>query len=414
LDNVTHTLAGLLLAEAGIAIGRERGRPLSGAARAALRVGSALANNLNDADFLYARRWAGKLGYLLHHRGHTHTLPAALALGVLVFALVLVGVRASRATLSARERWFLLQVCLVGPFVHIAMDFSNNYGVHPFWPFDSRWFYGDTLFIIEPWLWVLAVPPLCGLLESRVLRAALVLSLGFLLILGWFHPLVHWVTALLLCLGAFGCWRLSARLLPGKRLALAGAGWGLLLFVFGMGTHGVRVAAASLSSAEASARGVHEQIVDVVVTPTPANPLCGSALVVAMGAEQYVVRAASVSLAPWLITPEGCHVEPTGFTAGMRRSSLESSAKVQWEGEWLGSLAELRGLERDNCWVSAMLQFARVPFWQLRRGGVLVLGDIRYDRLPGEGFAEVHVPKRPGACPDGVPPWRAPRADLVE
>ena len=414
MDNVTHTLAGLLLAEAGIALARERGRPLSAAARGALRVGSALANNLNDADFLYARHWAGKLGYLLHHRGHTHTLPAACALGALVYALVSVGVRLSRATLSARERGFLLLACLLGPFLHIGMDFTNNYGVHPFWPFDSRWFYGDTLFIIEPWLWVFAVPPLCGLLESRILRAALVLSLGFLLILGWLHPLVHWVTALLLCLGAFGFWRLNARSSPLRRLTLAGAGWSLVLLLFALGTQGARAAAANLSGAEAAAGGFREKIVDVVVTPTPANPLCASALVVATRDEQYLVRAASVSLAPWLITPEGCHVEPIGFTAGMRRSPLASSKKVQWEGEWQRSLGELRGLERGNCWASAMLRFARLPFWELRRGGVLVLGDIRYDRLPGNGFAELHLRQRPGACPEAVPPWRPPRSDLLE
>jgi hypothetical protein len=45
---------------------------------------------------------------------------------------------------------------------------------------------------------------------------------------------------------------------------------------------------------------------------------------------------------------------------------------------------------------------------------VLVLGDLRYDRLPGEGFAEVHTRKEPDDCPKGVPLWRPPREDLLQ
>jgi hypothetical protein len=26
--------------------------------------------------------------------------------------------------------------------------------VHPFWPLDNRWYYGDLIFILEPWIWV--------------------------------------------------------------------------------------------------------------------------------------------------------------------------------------------------------------------------------------------------------------------
>jgi len=38
--------------------------------------------------------------------------------------------------------------------LHIAFDAFNNYGVHPFAPFEDRWFYGDAVFIIDPWLWL--------------------------------------------------------------------------------------------------------------------------------------------------------------------------------------------------------------------------------------------------------------------
>lgn len=413
MDNITHSLAGLLLAEAAIEFRRQRGEAYSASARSAIRVGSALANNLNDADFLYARHWAGKLGYLVNHRGHTHTLPVALLLGVLVFGLVWGAFRLLRGLPTTGERRALLAVCLLGPFVHIGMDFSNSYGVHPFWPFDVRWFYGDTLFIIEPWLWVFAVPPLCGLAESRPLKVLLVLILGFVLILCWFHPLVHWVTALFLALGSLGVWRLTGRLSPARRLSLAALGWLLVFALFLVGTRAAERQVTRVARVQAEARGLSERIVDVVITPTPGNPLCASALVVARAGEDYSVRAASVALAPWLLRATRCRVEPTGFTAGMRNAAFESSAAVHWEGEWQRPLSELWFLQRSNCWARAMLRFARVPFWQARPGGRLVLGDLRYDRLPGEGFAEVHTKMRPDACPEGVPHWQPPREDLL-
>ena len=74
MDNVTHSLAGLLLAEGVVQVQARRGRPLSGAARSAVYFTSLLSNNLPDLDFLYAPITHGQLGYLLHHRGMTHTL----------------------------------------------------------------------------------------------------------------------------------------------------------------------------------------------------------------------------------------------------------------------------------------------------------------------------------------------------
>src|SRR5262249_25094069 len=35
---------------------------------------------------------------------------------------------------------------------HPLLDFANNYGIRPFLPFSRAWAYGDTLFIIDPYL----------------------------------------------------------------------------------------------------------------------------------------------------------------------------------------------------------------------------------------------------------------------
>ena len=59
--------------------------------------------------------------------------------------------RAIRAA-GARRFWALVAASLAG---HLVLDSWNTYGVHPFWPVDSRWYYGDAIFIFEPWLWLL-------------------------------------------------------------------------------------------------------------------------------------------------------------------------------------------------------------------------------------------------------------------
>jgi inner membrane protein len=53
--------------------------------------------------------------------------------------------------IRARE---LLLLSYIGVTAHVLMDLLNNYGVRLLMPFDGRWFYGDVLFIIDPWLWL--------------------------------------------------------------------------------------------------------------------------------------------------------------------------------------------------------------------------------------------------------------------
>jgi inner membrane protein len=36
----------------------------------------------------------------------------------------------------------------------VGLDWLNTYGVRLLAPFDWRWFYGDAVFIVDPWIWV--------------------------------------------------------------------------------------------------------------------------------------------------------------------------------------------------------------------------------------------------------------------
>jgi inner membrane protein len=48
----------------------------------------------------------------------------------------------------------LLLLAYIGTLSHPALDWLNSYGIRLLEPFSSRWFAGDTLFIIDLWLWI--------------------------------------------------------------------------------------------------------------------------------------------------------------------------------------------------------------------------------------------------------------------
>ena len=79
MDNVTHTLAGLVLAEAAVRLrARTTGSEASPRFRAFAAVSSLIAANLPDFDLLYTGVGGDRLAYMLHHRGHTHTVVIAI------------------------------------------------------------------------------------------------------------------------------------------------------------------------------------------------------------------------------------------------------------------------------------------------------------------------------------------------
>lgn len=407
MDNATHALAGLLIAEAVIVFRSRDGRALSAGFLASSRWVSAIANNLGDLDSLYAKRLGGKLGYLLQHRGYTHTVPVALALG---FALWAGWLAMRRRALTRWDRLWLLALSLGGALFHIALDFFNNYGVHPFWPWFDGWLYGDCLFIIEPWLWVFAVPPLYASLASRWAKRALAAVLLAGIGLAWALRIAPWGVALLITLGALGAVRVCYQLPPSKRLAFAWGGWLLVLIAFWGGSLSGRT-----RTELELARQNSERLEEVVMTPAPGNPFCFSVITVSTRADEYVLRAGRLSVAPALLSAASCRVQPTGLTLGLAAPSLVSSANIVWEGEWRRSLSELRELASGHCLVRAFLRFARAPFWQPRGAERLLLGDFRFDRDPDYDFDEFDVAQSPEKlrCLRWVPPWLPPRESLL-
>ena len=49
----------------------------------------------------------------------------------------------------------ILLLAFLGVATHPLLDLLNTYGVRLLVPFSDRWLYGDTLFIADPWVWLM-------------------------------------------------------------------------------------------------------------------------------------------------------------------------------------------------------------------------------------------------------------------
>jgi inner membrane protein len=410
MDNVTHSLAGLLLAESAVRLRvRRTGEEPSSRFRIVAALSSMLAANLPDSDLLYTGVGRDRLAYLLHHRGYTHTVLIAVLGAALLWLLVMLLWRWRARAAPARDeaRW-LFGILLVSTLSHLFLDWTNSYGVHPFWPVDDRWRYGDSVFIVEPWFWVVAVPTLFLASTRRVARGLLALVLLLGLVLAW---RVHQVTtgaALALTAGAALSVAIARTLQPGPRAAAAVAGWVAVTLIMATGTAlGRATALRAVREADPTA-----EVLDVVVTPLPANPLCTTVITVERSGPTYRVATARVRG-----TASLGHVSRCGDRGGdgpmFRISPRRSTPTVQWDTEWSASHTELGALARESCPALAALRFMRVPAWRTVDDSTVILGDVRYGGASGSGFSDVRVPRRSVACPDAVPPWTPPRADLL-
>lgn len=141
MDNLTHSLAGGVLGQMGL-------KRKTGLAMPTLMIGA----NLPDID-----AWATIYGmeHLAMRRGLTHGPIALILLPILLWVVMLTYSRwRTNASRLPIHRGWLLALAYIGVLSHPALDWLNNYGIRLLEPFSSQWFYGDTLFIIDVWIWL--------------------------------------------------------------------------------------------------------------------------------------------------------------------------------------------------------------------------------------------------------------------
>lgn len=147
MDNLTHSLIGAALGQAGL-------KRKTGLAMPTLII----AANIPDID---AGCTVLGMVSLAMRRGVTHGPIAMLLLPLLLTGAMIAYDRrqARRGTRPAdrpplRPGW-LLALAYIGCLSHPLFDWMNSYGIRLLEPFSHRWFYGDALFIVDPWLLVM-------------------------------------------------------------------------------------------------------------------------------------------------------------------------------------------------------------------------------------------------------------------
>jgi len=157
MDNLTHTLTGLMMSRCGLGKTLPRGGPVL----------LMLAANAPDIDVLSL--FGGTVTNLAVHRGYTHALLSSPAMALLTLGLVC-GIGRIRPT------WQGFIASWLAVLSHLLLDWTNVYGIRLMLPFHSTWYHLDITDVVDPWIWLillaaLGAPALAGLVGSEIASA---------------------------------------------------------------------------------------------------------------------------------------------------------------------------------------------------------------------------------------------------
>ena len=319
MEPFAHTLAGACLAETGL----KRVTPLAASTLI-------IAANLADVDgacYLHSADLA--FGF---RRGLTHGVLAWIVLPVLLTAAMVAFDRFVRRPFdpdaSPARPVPLFWLSLAGVLSHPFLDWLNTYGIRLLMPFSDRWFYGDTLFIIDPWLWIILGGAV--MIASTVNRRGVLLwtALGTgttLLVVA--NPLVPawariaWIVSLAVLIGA----RL---LLPAAARPRAAASAMVVAAIYIGVMYGGSRAAERQVRALATERGW--RVDRVVAAPVPIHP--ARRVVIAETPTRYLLVSLDWTRGP---SPD---VEPTVVERGTPHPAIEAALSLptlQGTRRWL-------------------------------------------------------------------------------
>src|SRR5690554_788745 len=389
MDNLSHAMIGLAVGEVVHnllpALPNEEDQRLR---RRLLLTVSALAGNFPDLDLVLTPLLPAPLGYLLHHRGHTHTFLYAIPQAILLGGLIAFFWKRARSLMRRSASTFKAFLFLLGfGFVlHLGLDSFNSYGIHPFYPFQKDWYFGDAVFIVEPLFWIVTIVPLAMGWSARWRWGVYLFFTG---LLGYLSSLGYLSWLSLVFLGALG----SGLTFMRQSKAVASGLAIVLVYVRSL-------FAGSFAAKERLAAAINQGLdnygfQDASLSSYPANPGCWmfTALAVDRENSRYRIEKGTLSLFPQL------------FSAGQCPRALQVSRS---------NIYPLDGLQQNyerNCWFEAWMRFARMPATQ---------GQTAWDERfqdsdePELNFTYVDLDAFSGReCPQSVPAWGAPRLDIL-
>jgi inner membrane protein len=183
MDNLTHSLTGLMLSRAGL----NRFYP-----RADLLL--IIAANSPDSDIVTIVR--GPLYYFEHHRGITHSIAAMPVMALLSVLIVCAIYRTMRGWVAA---W---GIAIIGVASHLLLDWTNVYGIRLFLPFSARWLHLDLINLFDLIIWAVLLLGWLGPLMARLVtseigakagtgRGMAIFALSFFLVYDCGRALTH-------------------------------------------------------------------------------------------------------------------------------------------------------------------------------------------------------------------------------
>ena len=385
MDPFTHTLVGLTAAKAGL----DRLSPLATTV-------CMLAANSPDSDVVVGfvtDRWT----YLHHHRGITHSIVGVIALAFLVPAIIWAGERIFARLRGKQPRTQfpgLLLASLIVTATHPLMDWTNNYGVRPLLPWNGRWFYGDLVFIVDPYI-LLLVGGAAFLATRRgwpkmvlwALLATAFVGLAFLVASRPDPSLTGInIARVVLLVGVAGLILVRFLKLSRGRERMIAAGalaglvvyWGALAFMH-------RAAHRNASDVATQAAGtISERVLRVAAMPTLANPLRWSC-----------VAETDRAIYRFIIKLPDSPQSPPSIVDGYQTDSLEAIERYE---KPTGRGAELSALAAEDRRAKILLNFARFPISRPEDEDcvsqtIVQIADLRYTE-PGatRGTFSLNVP----------------------
>lgn len=356
MDNLTHSLVGLAASKAGL----EKLSP--GATTLCV-----LAANAPDADIL-ALIFGGRWAFLHHHRGITHSILGALALALalpFIFYLgdiLLARIRGQSSRVKLRG---LMVASLVVTATHPVLDWTNNYGVRFLLPWNSRWFYGDFVFIIDPFIW-LVLGGAAFLLTSKTRKHIIVwvmiaLVPSYLVLVGAPGPtrLAHevllrvlWIVVLIVLVTLYRR-KIGGRL--GAKIALAALAM-VTIYCAGLAIiHAMALRQANIEAFSIANRNA-EQLLKLAAMPTIANP---SEWVCLMETNRATYRFNLSLIRQRSGTPDLVRIEkPYGSDQAIEQALRDSRAQIFLSFARFPAI----GVVGEDCATQTLVQFADLRY----------------------------------------------------
>jgi inner membrane protein len=186
MDPLTHTATGLFLSRAGLNRFTPYATPIL-----------LLAANAPDVDIVTSL--GGPLTYLKYHRHLTHAIPLLPVMALLPVLVVRLFARRERLNWSGAYL-----ISLVAVASHLALDFTNMYGIRLWLPFSPQWYQLSITSVIDFWLWAMIAlalgAPLLGRLVSSEIgaqargtpgRGLAIAALAFFVLYNAGHAVLH-------------------------------------------------------------------------------------------------------------------------------------------------------------------------------------------------------------------------------